>query len=184
MNEKTGLTSQIKIDPQPLKLSVDTATDWPTVIATMMVGVGSILTTLLVGWLSHANQRSQIRSATANFRHGWQVDLRQTTARFLSVVAKIHFEYDTNPEYSNSKEANKDYSDLIENQAMIELMLDTSKDYTPAIIGHLEKIIQMLRSRDVSGLTEQSNKLTSRVNKVLEQTWDDIRRDLGAKLKS
>ena len=99
-------------------------------------------------------------------------------------MAKIHFEYDTNPEYSNSKESNKDYSDLIENQAMIELMLDTSKDYTPAIIGHLEKIIQMLRSRDVSGLTEQSNKLTSRVNKVLEQTWDDIRRDLGAKLKS
>lgn len=42
---------QIVIDPQPLKLSVETSTDWPTVIATFLVGIGSILITIH-GWMA------------------------------------------------------------------------------------------------------------------------------------
>ncbi|HET6720413.1 MAG TPA: hypothetical protein VFH22_12235, partial [Rhodocyclaceae bacterium] len=60
---------QIIVNPQPLKLNIETSTDWPTVMATFLVGIGSILITSMVGWLSFSSQRMQIRSNIANFRN-------------------------------------------------------------------------------------------------------------------
>ena len=115
---------QIVIDPQPLKLSVETSTDWPTVTATFLVGIGSILITSMVGWLSFSSQRMQIRSNIANFRNKWGEDLREASAQFFALIALIKFEMDQDPEYLSKKDSNKLFSDLITAQAKIGLMLD------------------------------------------------------------
>jgi len=175
---KNDATSTILVNPQPLKLNIETSTDWPIVIATLMVGVGSVLTTLFVGWLTYVNQRNQIRSNKANFRHGWQIDLRLATAKFISITSKIHFELSEDDNYLSSSNGSKALSELLEYQVIIELMLDRSKQYTTEIIALLEAILEQLRGRRVDELTISANSLMIKVNMLLEQTWQDIRNDL------
>lgn len=169
---------QIVINPQPLKLSVETSTDWPTVTATFLVGIGSILITSMVGWLSFSSQRMQIRSNIANFRNKWGEDLREASARFFALTALIKFEMDQDPEYLSKKDSNKLFSDLITAQATIGLMLDKKQPYTDKINDLLSRSFEYLKTHKSEELTTTINDLHSAMNDVLEKTWGDIKKDL------
>ena len=171
----------ITLSPQPLKLAVDTSTDWPTVAATSFVGITGALVALAVGAMAYMGQRNQVRAATANFRHGWQQELRQLVAKFISIIARLHYELEANPDYLNSSESNAEYSQLIETHATIELMLDRSKPYAKQISKLTERLISAVKKQEIDQLGQLSSDLLEVVNGVLEQTWQDIRNDLRGK---
>ncbi len=178
-----GKTSHIAVAPQPLKLTVETPTDWPTVLATLLVGIGSILITSMVGWLSYSSQRSQIRSNTANFRHKWGDDLREASAQFFATVALIKFELDGNAAFISQNESNKLFSDLVTAQFKIGLMLDKKQPYTVTILNLLSETIEHLKLNKPIDLNDTLNKLHDELNAVLEKTWADIKNDLKGKSK-
>lgn len=167
-------TKAIMLSPQPLKLFIDTPTDWPSVSTGALVA-------LAVGAMAYFGQRNQVRAATANFRHGWQQELRALTAKFISVTARIHYELESNPDYLNSSESNSEYSQLIETHAKIELMLDHSKPYATEISNLTAQMIQAVKNNEIDKLSQLSHNLLKIVNGVLEQAWKDIRNDLRGK---
>lgn len=174
----TDGTKALTLSPQPLQLSVETSTDWPAVAATSFVGITGALVALAVGAMAYIGQRNQVRAATANFRHGWQQELRQLVAKFISVVARLHYELEANPNYLNSSESNAEYSQLIETHATIELMLDRSKPYAKQISKLTDRLIAAVKKQEIDQLAQLSEDLLEVVNGVLEQAWQDIRNDL------
>ena len=174
-------TKAITLSPQPLKLVVETTTDWPSVSATFFVGITGAMVALAVGAMAYLGQRNQVRAATANFRHGWQQELRALVAKFISVTARIHYELESNPDYLNNSESNDEYSQLIETHAKIELMLDRSKSYAKEISKLTARLIEAVKTHKIDQLSQLSNDLLDVVNGVLEQTWRDIRNDLRGK---
>jgi len=174
-------TKAITLSPQPLKLDVNTATDWPAVSATFFVGVTGALVALAVGGMAYLGQRSQVRAATANFRHDWQKELRGLVAKFISVAARIHYELESNPDYLSSSESNSEYSQLIETHAKIEMMLDRSKPYAKEISKISSRLIDAVKNHQVNQISLLSSDLLDVANGVLEQTWQDIRNDLRGK---
>lgn len=180
---------QIIVDSQPIKLSVDTSTDWPIV----MVGFGSILSSLLVAYLTFINQkiqveaqrsqvdaqRSQVKAATANFRASWQIALRESIAKFLSLIAQISYEIEINKEYLDTPESNSLFSLIVEKQAVIKLMLDPGKDYSIVIKGLMTGLVDSVRRNDSELTNRLINELVDNSAKLLEKTWQDIQKDLS-----
>lgn len=180
---------QIIVDSQPIKLSVDTSTDWPIV----MVGFGSILSSLLVAYLTYINQknqveaqknqidaqRSQVKATTANFRANWQISLRESIAKFLSVIAQISYEIEINKNYLDTPESNSLFSLLVEKQAVIKLMLDPGKDYSTTIKLLMTNLVDSVRRNDLELTNRLINELVDSSAKLLEKTWQDIQKDLS-----
>lgn len=178
---KNQTSSQILVSPQPLKLDVDTPTDWPTVIATLIVGIGSVLTTLLVGWLSYVNQRSQIRGSIASFRQQWVSELRLTSAEFLASVAQLHLDIDADTSFLLKPESNEKYSKLIMLQSKIELMLDKKHANSTKLESLLERIIRNVKNNEKPELNSSVNEFHSLMRDTLENAWQQIKLDLSGK---
>lgn len=174
--EKTQ--SQILVSPQPLKLSLENSTDWPPVIATFLVGIGSVMTTLLVGWLSAMNQRSQIRSNIATFRHKWLEDLREATSDFIALATRIHNELNDNPDYWETSQSTELFSQLVRLRAKIVLMLDAKKKYADELVELMNAAIEALRNHSEERINSSVNNLTEKAKEILELAWTDIKRDL------
>lgn len=174
-------TKAFTLSPQPIQLSVESSTDWPTVMATSFVGITGAFVALAVGAMAYLGQRNQVRAATANFRHGWQIELRELIAKFIAVTSRIHYELEANPDYLNSSESNIEYSTLIETRSKIELMLDRSKSYSKDIFKRLEGLISAVKKQEIDRIFELSEELLEIGNGVLEQAWRDIRDDLKGK---
>ena len=172
--------SEILINPQPLKLVVDTPTDWPTVIATGLIGIGSIVTSGILARITYINQKSQIRAGTASFRQKWLEELRETTSEFLATAANIKLEtlYDT--DYFRSEKSNGEYSKLIRLQSKIELMLDKKQSYSQKVEDYLDAIVESLEN-DRHKFDENLNKLHNIMRDILEKAWTDIKNDLKGK---
>ena len=169
---------EIIVNPQPLKINLDTPTDWPIFFATLLVGVGSILITLLVGWLSSVNQRTQIESSIATFRHKWIEDLRESVSRFIALGAKIHYEQQINPNFLVSEKLNDIFSELMQTQAYILLMLDRKKAYTDELSNFMDEVVNGLRKNSEEDFLKNSESFANKASDVLELGWQDIKRDL------
>jgi len=168
----------LQVQPQPFRVDVETSTDWPVVLATLAVGVGSILTSLVVGWLSVVNQRTQVRSSIANFRHAWIQELREQFSRFISLSAKISYEITHDAKYLISEKSNQPFGDLMESQAHILLMLDQKKSYCGELNTIMNDMVDALRVYDQKKLSTRTQDLANRANEVLEIGWQDIKSDL------
>lgn len=173
--------STMLIQPQPLKIELENSTDWPTVVATLAVGVGSIMTSLIVGWLSVVNQRTQVQSNIANFRHAWIQELRQFASRFISIAAKIKYQIQHDAKYLESERSNQIFSDLMETNAHIILMLDPKKDFAAELSNMMSDIINGLREADHGKIDQRVHDFALKSNEVLELGWQDIKRDLRNK---
>ena len=175
--------STIVIQPEPLKLSVDTPTDWPAVSATALVGVGSILITYFVAKLTTETQKYQTKANIANFRHKWMEDLRETTSQLLAKIAILNYEIKDNPDYMNSSESNKPFGEILQLEAKILLMLDKSKSYSAETNKLINNIKKSLHDKNDNDLEDALNKLTNGMSDILEKAWQDIKDDLGAPRK-
>ena len=173
----------ITLQPDPIKLAIDTSTDWPAIAATSFVGLTGACVAFAVGYMAYLGQRNNVRASKANFRHGWQQEIKQLIAKFIAIIARIHYETGVNANYLDAPESNQMYSDLIETHARIELMLDQSKEYSKGISIITGDLIEAVKAREIDAINKLSNELLKVANGVIEQTWQDIRNDLEGKEK-
>ncbi|WP_236235930.1 hypothetical protein [Pseudomonas faucium] len=168
LNESSTLALS---DSKKYTVVVETATDWPAVGASLVVGAA-------IAWFAYKTQKSQIKSALANFRHDWHNDLRAKIAEFASKAALMRFHINNNANYMSSSDSDLIYSELILIQTTIELMLDTSKQYSKELTRIMEEVvIALLQSPD--DVVVHLNNLNKKANEVLEHGWQKIRSDLG-----
>ncbi|MGH2421163.1 hypothetical protein ACRCF9_11700 [Pseudomonas canadensis] len=174
--EKNTATQSFTLsDNQKFVIKLESDTDWPSVIATFVVGVA-------IAWFAYNTQKSQIRSSVANFRHDWQNNLRSKIAEFMSKIYLLQAAAHENTKHSSSSEYTKLYSEILLIQATVELMLDLKKDYTKDLTRLMEDTIKIAKS-DPSELNRIVHELNLKANEVLEQAWQDIRKDLGLRRK-
>ena len=178
--KEESTASTVVIQPEPLKLSIDTPTDWPAVSATALVGAGSILITYFVAKLTTETQKAQTKANIANFRHKWMEDLRDTTSQLLAKIAMLHYEIKDNPDFMSSSESNKPFGEVLQLEAKILLMLDKSKSYSRETNKLINSIKEALKAKKEDELEEAVNKLTNGMSDILEKAWQDIKDDLGA----
>lgn len=164
----------LSISGQPIQLKVDTSTDWPTVGATITVGIGSILVALAVAYLTRKSQQDQTRAAKANFRNQWQITLRNALGEFISHIAIIKFS-------ETSQDKTPSLHELVRLHATIVLMLDKAKPHTQDLIKALEKAVTHATKKDVEDLSEVLDELRTLGNDILEKAWQDIQNDIDGK---
>lgn len=176
---QTGKTADTQavtlVDGQKFTIKIDSDTDWPSVTATFAVGVA-------IAWFAYNTQKSQIRSSAANFRHTWQNDLRSNLAQFMSKIFLIHANIRKDPDFFSKPESDKLYSEILLVQATVELMLDSTKNYTKELTRLMEETIQTAK-KTPDKLNYVVHELNKKANEVLELAWQDIRKDLGLRKK-
>lgn len=176
-------TRELMIQPQPIRLTVDTPTDWPSVLATAFVGLTGALVALSVGYMALIGQRNQIRAMRANFRHDWQRELKQLIGKIIVTSVRMKYELENDPDYLKKPDSNELFCNLVEARVGIEVMLDRAKQYTHEIIEIIDSLVKAAKTSDGDKLDEMANKLIVDSNKLIEQVWRDIRNDLDGKTK-
>jgi hypothetical protein len=163
---------------EPIRLAIETPTDWPTVIATLAVGIGSILTSLIVGYLSYQNQRSQVRSSIASLRSTWINELRKLSAEFIGLAARIGYGLQKSTSHLESSEGSQDLSSLFQAASEIHLMLDPDKPETKHTASNMDSVVECLRQRDFGEADSLLEKFESDISRLLEKAWSDVKEDL------
>ncbi|HIF5616213.1 TPA: hypothetical protein ACX3CR_004824, partial [Vibrio parahaemolyticus] len=102
--------------------------DWPMIIVTGLIGVGSILTSVLVSRISKNNQRMQSLARKAELRQNWVNELRESISKFLSASTTIHIRRNTDSTFSSSEEFFSAHSEVVCLETKVNMMLDPSKD--------------------------------------------------------
>lgn len=167
----------ITIQPQPIKLEIETPIDWGTIF----IGLASAAVALAVGYMGYVSQRNQVRALTANFRHNWQQEIKQMLSKLVSITIQFHHKIESDPNYREKPESNNLFSELTETYARIELMLDRKKPYSTEITKTIGILFKSIEDHDTQKLSEVSTTLIDLGNSLVEQTWQDIRKDLKEK---
>ena len=175
---------ELIVQPQPIRLTVDTSTDWPSVFATSFVGLTGALVALSVGYMALIGQRNQIRALRANFRHDWQRELKQLIGKIIVTSVRMKYELENDQDYLKKPDSNELFCNLVEAQVGIEVMLDRAKEYTHEIIEIVESLVNAAKASDGDELDKMANKLIIDSNKLVEQVWRDIRNDLDGKTRN
>jgi hypothetical protein len=163
---------------QPIRIALETPTDWPTVIATFAVGIGSILTSLIVGYLSHQNQKSQVRSSIAGLRSAWIKELRHLSSEFIGLAARIGYALQKNRSYLETSEGAQDLSRLFQVHSEIHLMLDPDKPESQSTESKMDSIVDFLRKRDFENAGSHLEEFHNDISRKLEKAWRDVKEDL------
>lgn len=162
----------------PISVYLDSPTDWPTVIATLAVGLGSILTSLVVGYLSHQNQKAQVRSSIASLRSTWIKELRQLTGEFIGLASRIGRALQSDSSYLNSQTGMQELSKLFEVTSQIELMLDPKKPETRETSAKMSTIVDSLHQGEFNKVNTLLNQFKDNLSAILEKGWSDVKEDL------
>lgn len=172
-NRKTESSTLEISDKKTYTVKVENDTDWPAVIASLVVGAA-------IAWFAMKSQQNQTKANVANFRHDWQNNLRTKISEFISKVALIHFRLNSDPQFLNKPDSDNIFSELIFIQSNIELLLDSKKKSSLELTRTMEEIVQKLKHGEDS-LEALLNSLNRQANEVLEKAWQTIRKDLGVK---
>lgn len=166
-----GVRSELSGISQPFKVEVDTPTDWPSVTATLLVGVA-------VAYFAWVSQRSQIRSSTAGYRHTWLQALRDAVLKFIAATSEINYKLKADPQFSAKPESDEIFRQLVTAQGAIHLMLDKKKRYTVEIEQAMLEVRNAIRAVDEDRIERAVVQFTNKAQEVLELAWQDMRRDL------
>lgn len=170
----------ITLQPQPIQLHVDTPTDWPSVASSLVVGMAGAFIAVKVGVMTSQGQKNQVRASTANFRHAWQQEFKQNVGKFVSAVTRLNFELIGDKKYNESKRSEyiQICCNIIECQALIDVMLDRSKSYYDEISSTSSRIVEAAKKGDITDFEDLMNKFVDIANRVVEKTWQDMRDDI------
>lgn len=174
------------------KITVESTTDWGLIL----IGVGSLISTLVMGFFTYKSQKQQIqvnaeglknqvRSNAAGLRNEWMEQLRAATSEFLQCAALVTTglqEDNREDEYNAQLTVMKHRALYL--QVRIKLYVgvtsDNAKDINDVaewIVKDLDRLIDGdVRVQDVyDRLTE----LEELVVYELERAWNQIKADLG-----
>lgn len=178
-------SSSLIVNPQPLKLEVETTTDW----AIVAVGLAGILSSVIIARYTSAIQRNQIKSNIANLRQKWLEDLRQAAVDFVEITVFIINHLNDDKDYLSTKDGNIDFGRLLAANVKLNLMLDIKHENNLIVMKLSDELISLITShakpkRPISEIKEEtSEKLESFQNlmrDILENAWSDIKRDLNS----
>ena len=167
--------TQYVVAPQPFKVTLDSPTDF---VAVLLV---PIALAIAAGVFTIISSREQMKASTANFRHTWQLDLRNSLVSFIGVAEQMFMRIKTDPSYPNSSEADAIRAQFFTAENTIILMLDTEKQYAKDLKAQMLKVRTAIfetpaRADDAS--LDAFGKVVTLSRTALERAWQDIRRDL------
>lgn len=172
--------------PQPLKLEVESATDWAIVV----VGVAGIFSSIIIAKYTSSIQKNQIRSNVANMRQKWLEDVRQAAVDFVEMAVLMVNHIGDDEKYLSSREGSIDFGKLLAANARLNMMLDMKHRNNKEIIKISDDLILLIGRHSKPGdkLSEIRDETTEKLDtfqvmmrEVLEQAWLDIKNDLQAK---
>lgn len=166
--------SQILVAPQPIKIEVDSPTDWVAVVLTPLA------LTIAAGYFAARTNRQQMRSNTANYRHTWQLDLRNALVTYIGAVHQLNLKAALNPRFPLSDEGEALRNQLLSSQATVALMLDTKYQYAEDLNSAMSETSNAMFDvpPDIPATMVGLQKVVSASKVALENAWQDIRRDL------
>lgn len=175
-------TQSLVIQPAPIKLDVNTSTDWAAVGATSLVGIGSIATAAAIAYITRANQKSQNRAHTASLRQKWQEELRSSVSEYMGILMLAQFVSEKHDKDSDEfRDAKLSHTiELMKIHSRIILMLDKKQKYSSEIEELMVSCTNHHIKNDREELAAGMKKLREKFRDVLEKTWGDIKIDLNA----
>ncbi|EJT0555638.1 hypothetical protein [Vibrio vulnificus] len=166
---------------EKMNVALSATTDWPTVLVTGAIGIGSIMTSIAVAWITHNNQMIQNKSKVAELRQKWLEALRQEIAEYSSLCLIIGANYHLNEKFFKTPECSQLFRELYKSHSNLVLMMEQDKDYTLIIRSMMDDIRQSLDSKEpnkMKDLNAMVGALNEQANSLLEKAWKDIKRDL------
>ncbi|MGR3132494.1 hypothetical protein ABMX79_22045 [Vibrio vulnificus] len=163
------------------EILISVSPDWPTIIVTGAIGVGSILTSIAVVVISRRNQKSQSKEKVANLRQQWLTELRETISKFIAVAGVISVRGKIVKDYVATVEGKENYQTLLYYRSKIHLMLDVNKDYSKILKSLLSDVVKNIGNNEKESVKDVGSYLKAfeeQSQKVLEKAWQDIRKDL------
>jgi hypothetical protein len=155
--------------------------DWPMIIVTGLIGVGSILTSVLVSRISKNNQRMQSLAKKAELRQNWVNALRDNISRFLSTSTTIHIRRTLDISFSSSEEFHSAHSEVLCLESKVNMMLDPNKDESMIISSLMRDVYKnaVLKEGSPENLAAFKKELENQSRSLLEKAWNDIKRELN-----
>jgi hypothetical protein len=181
---RPNVRAEIAIPPQPIKLQVDTSTDWfAAVVTPIMVG----LSAALIAWVNQRNsirsteasQKNQLRSTTATFRQTWSNDFRTFGAEYIAQGTRLMYKSFEKPGFVQTPEADDFLSRMAVARASIRMMLDPGKTYTSDITKIMDATTDAIFAEQHDEVEKQLGLFVDKVQEIREVAWKDMRRDLS-----
>jgi hypothetical protein len=167
--------TQTLVTAQPFKVEVDSPTDLVAVLAVpLALAVAAGIFTLL-------SNRQQIKASTANYRHTWQLDLRNAIVDFLGAATELQVLSTGNMRFLVLPEAGPLRTQLLAARWKVEIMLDSRKSYAIELNAAMKAVVDLtfrLDEPDGSEVGSAMKRVSNASQVALEQAWQDIRRDL------
>ncbi|UBR43627.1 hypothetical protein [Aeromonas veronii] len=154
--------------------------DWPMIMITGLIGIGSIFTSIAVGRISKQNQQSQNLAKKAELRQAWITELREHISQFVSLASTIRVRRNIDNEFSSSEAFYEYHSQLIASRTRIHLMLDANKEYTEIIKSLIHDLYNEAVMKDgvAKNVGAYRKALEEQSQKILEKAWSDIKSEL------
>ncbi|MFA0566205.1 hypothetical protein AB4559_21090 [Vibrio sp. 10N.222.51.C8] len=156
--------------------------DYHALLVTGAIGLGSILTSIAVVWISRRNQKSQSREKIAELRQAWIANLRENMSQFISIAYLVAVNGRQNKKYHLTDDANENYRALFYYRSKILLMLDTEKDYAKILKSLMQDVTSNVGKEDADSLKNlgsYAKVLEQQCQSLLEKAWNDIKSDLA-----
>jgi hypothetical protein len=179
-NQKEGTFQQV-LAPEPIQIKVDSGTD-PWIVA---IGLGSILSSMVIAYFSFRAQKNQIKANISNLRHHWMNEVRSCSSEMVQIFSALINELATNKGFRS----NPRYQELIDRGLMLQIKLNLllTKDAPLArgIIDSSGEILIDIRKLQAGTspvfMFARLGQLEDMLKDQLENAWRDIKLDYGVK---
>ncbi|HHK8432817.1 TPA: hypothetical protein ACQYBF_004576 [Vibrio parahaemolyticus] len=162
---------------EPISLSI--STDWPTVIVTGAIGLGSIMTSIAVVFITYVNQKNQSKAKSAELRYEWINELRSNVSEFISISSVIQIRLSVDDKYILTDDFYNKLRVLATYKSKIHLMLDSDKEKYQEINNIVIEIMAVTNnSEEIARSRELCEDLEVKVNSILEEAWCNIKHKL------
>ncbi|EIO4084154.1 hypothetical protein WOC12_03930 [Vibrio parahaemolyticus] len=158
--------------------------DWPSLIVTGMIGLGSILTSVAVAYITYSNQKTQNRAKQAELRQEWLKEARDTISSITSLCHVIKVRCKVDKTFIRGQDYFDLFQELLSYRSKITLMLDSEKESTKNLLSILADLVDSVAKRNVDKeeMKAYMYAFEELANDILEKAWSDIKRDLGNKI--
>jgi len=181
-NQKTGAFQNV-VTPEPISIKLDSGTD-PGVI---LIGLGGILSSIVIAVFTYRIQRNQIKSNVAQLRHHWRNELRDCSSEFLQKISSIAYGVAMDKDFIDSSERAELLSSALRLQIKMNLLISKDGALERGIAEISQEVLISIRNLEYSENPEPIFKsmiqLEDMVKSQLEKAWSHIQDDLGLNKK-
>lgn len=175
--------NEFHIDPAPIALKVDTATDWAAVLATLLVGISGIVTAAVVALFTHKSAKQAAAATAAGIRNEWMQDLRNEFAEFYAAVLDLSYVIHIEGKLDLGKGNEIKVFKMQKHRAFITMMLDADKPLVQKLIKVMDDILKAVSDGERKDIILLSREFLAQASDQLESAWQDINADLYGSIK-